>query len=98
MDRVRGVKHGTTSYVSDGYGAYHSRSVVMGGSAMLAAADNLRAAIRARAASLLHCEAAEVEIVDGEKAVGPGGKAVALSALSAQGISEEGAFLNKKHT
>jgi carbon-monoxide dehydrogenase large subunit len=98
MDRIRGVFHGTTSYVSDGYGAYHSRSVVMGGSAMLAAADNLRAAIRSRAASLLHCEPAEVEIVDGEKAVGPGGKAVALSALSAQGISEEGAFLNKKHT
>ena len=98
MDRIRGVFHGTTSYVSDGYGAYHSRSVVMGGSAMLAAADNLRAAIRSRAASLLHCEPAEVEIVDGEKAVGPGGKAVALSALSAPGISEEGAFLNKKHT
>jgi carbon-monoxide dehydrogenase large subunit len=98
MDRIRGVFHGTTSYVSDGYGAYHSRSVVMGGSAMLAAADNLRAAIRSRAASLLHCEPAEVEIVDGEKAVGPGGKAVALSALSAQGISAEGAFLNKKHT
>ena len=98
MDRIRGVFHGTTSYVSDGYGAYHSRSVVMGGSAMLAAADNLRAAIRSRAASLLHCEPAEVEIVDGEKAVGPGGKAVALSALSAPGISAEGAFLNKKHT
>src|SRR5262249_17906010 len=32
MDRIKGVFHGTTSYVSDGYGAYHSRSVVMGGS------------------------------------------------------------------
>ena len=36
--------------VSDGYGAYHSRSMVMGGSAMLDAANNLRDAIRAQAA------------------------------------------------
>ncbi len=42
IDRIRGVFHGSTTYVSDGYGAYHSRSVVMGGSAMLDAADNLR--------------------------------------------------------
>src|SRR5262245_9563671 len=50
MDQIRSVKHGSTSYVSDGYGAYHSRSVVMGGSAMLDAADKLRAAIREAAA------------------------------------------------
>src|SRR5262249_19914970 len=41
MDGIRGVFHGTTSYVTDGYGAYHSRSVVMGGSAMLDAANKL---------------------------------------------------------
>ena len=50
MNGIRGVFHGTTSFVSDGYGAYHSRSVVMGGSAMLEAAANLRDAIRAQAA------------------------------------------------
>src|SRR5713226_7931247 len=98
MDRIKGVFHGTTSYVSDGYGAYHSRSVVMGGSAMLDAAKNLRAAIRTQAAKRLDCEPAEIEIVEGSKAVGPGGKAVALKGLSAEGISAEGAFLNKKHT
>jgi aerobic carbon-monoxide dehydrogenase large subunit len=98
MDRIRGVFHGSTSYVSDGYGAYHSRSVVMGGSAILAAADNLRAAIRTEAAKRLHCEAAEVEIVEGDKAVAPGGKSVPLRGLTAEGISAEGAFLNKKHT
>ena len=73
-----GVFHGTTSYVSDGYGAYHSRSVVMGGSAMLDAAKNLHEAIRATAAKRLGCEPSEVEIVDGSKAVGPGGKSHAL--------------------
>jgi carbon-monoxide dehydrogenase large subunit len=98
LDRIRGVFHGTTSYVSDGYGAYHSRSVVMGGSAMLDAANKLREAIRAEAAKRLGCEPAQVEIADGIKAVGPGGKSVSLAGLSLEGIAAEGAFLNKKHT
>ena len=42
MDRIRGVYHGSTAFVSDGYGAYHSRSVVMGGSALLDAASNFK--------------------------------------------------------
>ena len=98
MDRIRGVFHGTTSYVSDGYGAYHSRSVVMGGSAILDAVDKLRAAIRAHAAKLLGCKPGEVEIIEGGKAVGPGGKSLPLRGLAPDGISVEGAFLNKKHT
>ena len=98
MDRIRGVFHGTTSYVSDGYGAYHSRSVVMGGSAMLDAVKNLHAAIRAEAAKRLRCEPSHVQIVDGSTAVGPGGTSIALKGLSNEGISAEGAFLNKKHT
>jgi aerobic carbon-monoxide dehydrogenase large subunit len=98
MERIKGVFHGTTSYVSDGYGAYHSRSVVMGGSAMLDAAEKLRAAIRAEAGKRLGCAPSEVEIVDGSRAVGPAGKSVDLKGLSSDGISAEGAFLNKKHT
>ena len=82
--------------MDDGYGAYHSRSVVMGGSAILDAATKLREAIRAQAAQRLDCQPSDVEIVEGVKAVGPGGKAVALTELSS--ISAEGAFLNKKHT
>jgi aerobic carbon-monoxide dehydrogenase large subunit len=98
LERIRGVFHGTTSYVSDGYGAYHSRSVVMGGSAMLDAAAKLREAIRIEAAKRLGCAPREVEIVDGAKAVAPGGKSVALAGLAREGIAAEGAFLNKKHT
>jgi aerobic carbon-monoxide dehydrogenase large subunit len=98
IERIRGVFHGTTSYVSDGYGAYHSRSVVMGGSAMLDAAAKLREAIRVEAAKRLGCASGEVEIVEGAKAVAPGGKSVALAALAPEGIAAEGAFLNKKHT
>src|SRR5262249_31375866 len=98
MERIKGVFPGTTSYVSDGYGAYHSRSVVMGGSAMLDAAKNLRAAIAAETAKRLGCDPSEVTIVDGDTAVAPGGKSVALVGLSADSIAAEGAFHNKKHT
>jgi carbon-monoxide dehydrogenase large subunit len=65
---------------------------------MLAAAANLRDAIRAQAAGRLGCAPAEIEIVEGTKAVGPGGKSIPLKGLSTDGISAEGAFLNKKHT
>jgi carbon-monoxide dehydrogenase large subunit len=70
----------------------------MGGSAMLDAAEKLRAAIRAEAAKRLGCGHAEVAIADGATAVGPGGTSVALAGLTSEGISAEGAFLNKKHT
>jgi aerobic carbon-monoxide dehydrogenase large subunit len=98
IERIRGVFHGSTSYVGDGYGAYHSRSVVMGGSAILDAAAKLRDAIRTRAAQRLNCQASAIEIVEGVKAVGPGGNSIALNELSGESISAEGAFLNKKHT
>src|SRR5262249_53880294 len=69
IKRIRGVFHGSTSAVSDGYGAYHSRSIVMGGSALLDAAEKLRATIREQAAEQFGCTPNDVEIVDGEKVV-----------------------------
>jgi aerobic carbon-monoxide dehydrogenase large subunit len=95
MDRIRDVFHGSTSTVSDGYGAYHSRSVVMGGSALLDAAEKFRAAIRAEAARRLGCAEAAVKI-DEDNVAGPDGRALPLRDLA--GISAEGAFVNKKHT
>jgi carbon-monoxide dehydrogenase large subunit len=41
MERLR-IFHGSTTCVKDGFGAYHSRSVVMGGTAIQIAAKNLR--------------------------------------------------------
>jgi carbon-monoxide dehydrogenase large subunit len=96
MDRIRGVFHGSTTLLNEGYGSYHSRAVVMGGSAILNAAADLLKAIRALAAERLGCQPAEVEIVDGEKVTGPGGKSLSLSELG--GLSADGAFVNKKHT
>jgi carbon-monoxide dehydrogenase large subunit len=95
MDRIEGVHHGSTGYVSDGYGAYHSRSTVMGGSALLDATEKFNIALRAEAAKRLGCEASEISIKD-EKAVGPGGKSLAFAEFA--GLTAEGAFLNHKHT
>ncbi|MFL5058462.1 MAG: xanthine dehydrogenase family protein molybdopterin-binding subunit [Xanthobacteraceae bacterium] len=98
IDKIRGVFHGSTAFVSDGYGSYHSRAVVMGGSAIVNAASALRSAVAAAAALHLGCEPASVQIVEGAQAVGPDGKAIALAGLRPAGISAEGSFVNKKHT
>ncbi len=97
MDRINHVFHGSTAYVSDGYGSYHSRSIVMGGSAILDAAAKLKTAMRAQAARRLNCGPAEV-VLAGERATAPDGKSVAWAELAPEPLSAEGAFLNKKHT
>ena len=56
MDRIR-FYHGSTTYLKEGFGSFHSRSVVMGGSAILDAANNLKTAIRDAAAARLGCAA-----------------------------------------
>jgi carbon-monoxide dehydrogenase large subunit len=95
IDRIHGVFHGSTTYVDDGYGAYHSRSVVMGGSAVLDAAEKFRAALRAHAARRLGCAEADIAIGE-DKVSAPGGQVLPLGAFA--GLSADGAFLNKKHT
>ena len=97
MDRINRVFHGSTAYVSDGYGSYHSRSIVMGGSAVLDAAAKLRQAMSAEAARRLNCGAAEVALADG-RATAPDGKSVAWAELAPEPLSVEGAFSNHKHT
>jgi carbon-monoxide dehydrogenase large subunit len=45
MEKVR-VFHGSTTHLREGFGSYHSRSVVMGGSAIVRAAEALKARMR----------------------------------------------------
>ena len=94
-DRIT-VLHGSTSHVKDGYGAYHSRSTVMGGSAILLAAEKLGEALRARAAVCLGCSAGEVAF-DGDR-LGRGGVSVSLADLTATPVEVEAEFLNRKYT
>jgi aerobic carbon-monoxide dehydrogenase large subunit len=91
------VFHGSTAYVSDGYGSYHSRSIVMGGSAVLDAAKKLRSAMCAEAARRLNCGATEVLLANG-LAIAPDRKSVSWAELVSEPLSAEGVFLNKKHT
>jgi carbon-monoxide dehydrogenase large subunit len=95
IERIRDVYHGSTSAVSDGYGAYHSRSIVMGGSALLDATEKFQAAIREAAARKFGCQPGDIKIGE-DRVSGPGGKSFPLSELA--GLTAEGAFLNKKHT
>jgi aerobic carbon-monoxide dehydrogenase large subunit len=97
LDRIKGVFHGSTDYLREGFGSYSSRSVVMGGSAILAAADNLRDAIRNAAAQHLGCAAGDVAIADG-LAIGPDKRSIALGELAQDGISAEGSFASSKRT
>jgi carbon-monoxide dehydrogenase large subunit len=89
------VLHGSTTLLDEGFGAYHSRSVVMGGSAILDAAENLRAAIRTASGRYLNCSPDQVEIT-GQQARGPSGRTIAWRELAP--LAADGQFLNSKHT
>ena len=95
MSRIRGVFHGSTAYVKEGFGAFASRSIVMGGSAIILVAKDLKARICAAAAERLGCAAKDVRLEEDE-ARAPGGKALRLGELA--GISAEGSFANSKRT
>jgi aerobic carbon-monoxide dehydrogenase large subunit len=95
MREIAGVFHGSTDCVTEGYGSYSSRSVVMGGNAIVAAAGKLRDAIRSAAAAKLGCAEGEVSI-DAGTASGPGGRSLPLSTFA--GLSAEAAFASNKRT
>lgn len=96
MDRIR-FYHGSTTYLKEGFGSYHSRSVVMGGSAIIDAANNLKAQIREAAATRLGCAAGNVTLGTG-LAASHGGRSIALAELGEAGLSVEGTFANHHHT
>jgi aerobic carbon-monoxide dehydrogenase large subunit len=95
MDRIKGVFHGSTDYLAEGFGSYSSRSVVMGGSAVIAAAASLRDAIRAAAAPRLRCAANDV-VIDHAAVVGPDRAAIELREFA--GLSADGTYASNKRT
>jgi len=98
IERIRGVFHGSTSYIRQGFGTAGSRSTVMGGSAILDAATNLKQAIRNAAAAQFGCLPDEVKIVDDMRTVSAGGKSRTLAELAADGFAAEGTFANTRRT
>jgi len=90
MARIRGVFHGSTDLLPQGFGSYSSRSIVMGGSAIVAAAARLRNMIRAAAAQRLGCDAKEVEIVEGGARVLDDGLSTGRAAATPSPLVGEG--------
>jgi carbon-monoxide dehydrogenase large subunit len=95
FDSIAAVRHGSTDCVFEGYGSYSSRSVVMGGNAIVLAAGQLRDAIRAAAAAKLGCDAGEIKF-DAGTVQGPAGRTLPLAAFA--GLSEEAAYASNKRT
>ncbi len=95
--RIR-VLHGSTTLLDEGFGTYHSRAVVMGGSAVLDAANRLRTMILEQAAARLGRPNSELTIVDG-RAVAANGASVSLADLAAaQPLCAAGSFSNTTRT
>ncbi|HZR04001.1 MAG TPA: xanthine dehydrogenase family protein molybdopterin-binding subunit [Burkholderiales bacterium] len=98
MSRVR-VYTGSTTYLKEGFGAFHSRSVVMGGSAVLNAATNLKARIVQAAADHFGCSGNEVALGENLSCTALG-RSIAIDKLVGAGLQADGTFENvgNKHT
>ncbi|MEH2482663.1 carbon-monoxide dehydrogenase large subunit [Nitrobacteraceae bacterium AZCC 2146] len=97
FDRIR-VLHGSTTLLDEGFGTYHSRAVVMGGSAVLDAAKKLRERILEQAANRLGRPNSELTIAD-QHVVAANGASVSLADLAAeQVLSADGTFANTTRT
>jgi carbon-monoxide dehydrogenase large subunit len=97
LDRIRRVGHGSTDLLKGGGGSFSSRSTVMAGSALVEAAEKLKAEIRETAAGKLGCQAGDIDIIDG-KAVGPGGEDATFASLANDISAVDAVYTNPKRT
>jgi aerobic carbon-monoxide dehydrogenase large subunit len=95
MGRINNVFHGSTDYVTEGFGSFSSRSIVMGGNAIFDAADKLRALMREVAAQRLGCAANQI-VFDSGMVVGP--NRAALDFKEFAGLSADGTHASNKRT
>ena len=96
MEHIR-ILHGSTTYLREGFGSYHSRSTVMGGSAVLDAAARLKQRIREAAATESRSAAHEVKIGPGLSATFRG-KTLTAAQLGRMRVQADGEFANHHHT
>jgi carbon-monoxide dehydrogenase large subunit len=93
FDRIK-ILHGSTTYLREGFGTFASRSMVVGGSAVKDACDNLLIAIRSAATERLGFPNEQIEIAN--NVVRAGEKAVALAEFA--GIEANGTFSTTTRT
>ena len=92
LDQVR-VFHGSTSYLEEGYGAFHSRSTILGGSAVFEGARALLEKVRAAGAARFGGSTEEIELVDDRARISDG-RSVSFAELAADGLRVDTAFAN----
>jgi carbon-monoxide dehydrogenase large subunit len=95
MERINNVFHGSTDYVSEGFGSFSSRSIVMGGNAIADAANKLRAQMREAAAKRFGCPANGIAF-DNETVVGPNRAVLELKDFA--GFAADGTHASNKRT
>jgi carbon-monoxide dehydrogenase large subunit len=93
FERIR-ILHGSTTYLREGFGTFASRSMVVGGSAVMDGCSNLIAAIRAAATERLGFPNEEIAIADGF--VTAGAKRASLAQFA--GLQAEGSFATTTRT
>jgi carbon-monoxide dehydrogenase large subunit len=86
--------HGSTTLVTQGFGSFHSRSTVMGGSAILLAAAALVDLLRDNGAKHFGCAPGDVIVFDGY--VRHGTKSIELAAFAGSEVERQ--FENSKLT
>jgi aerobic carbon-monoxide dehydrogenase large subunit len=96
MSRVR-VLHASTTYLREGFGSYGSRATVMGGSAIVDAANKLLAALREAAVAQLGVRLQDVRLGDGIAETSDGRRA-SWAALAGGKLSVDGVFASSKPT
>ncbi|MGM4929167.1 xanthine dehydrogenase family protein molybdopterin-binding subunit [Tardiphaga sp. 619_E2_N8_5] len=97
FDRIR-VLHGSTTLLDEGFGTYHSRAVVMGGSAVLDAATRLREKILQQASNHLGRPNSELKIVNAN-VIADNGTSVSFATLAAgRELQADGTFSNDVRT
>jgi len=95
IDRIR-VMHGSTTYLAEGFGSYGSRGTVMGGSAIVVAANALLDKFRAAVAKRFDVGVADVKVGEGTASL-PNGRRVSFADL-AEELVADGVFSNAKLT
>src|SRR6202035_1982686 len=96
LERIR-IYHGSTTYLPEGFGSYGSRSTVMGGCAIVLAAEALLEKFRTAAAARLGVAPGTLSIAGGV-ARAADGRTMALSEAADGALTADGTFSNSKAT
>lgn len=95
MERIK-ILHGSTTLLDEGFGSFHSRSIIMGGNAIADAASNLTAKIKSIAAETWSVAPDHVAYEDGF--VRDGDRMLSLAEivrLAGESVEAEGTFGTK---